>query len=96
MPSPLDQPRSLQEVDRLINEGRAVSRSQARRIVSSRPSSLWLDDSIQFPRLIAEIVATQPLDLDALCESMDLELGDLCELFDRAEEAWTDAKARLA
>jgi hypothetical protein len=47
---------------------------------------------IQFPRLIAEINATQMLDMKALCESMDLEPSDVDELFDRAEEEWERVK----
>lgn len=54
--------------------------------------NLWEDNSIQFPRLLAEIVATQSLDLDALCDSMDLSLSDLDELFERAVLDWEDIK----
>ncbi len=52
----------------------------------------WQDNTIQFPRLIAEIIATQDkLDMPALCESMDLTRHQLDELFDRAQgvfETW--------
>tara|TARA_S200002703_G_scaffold132563_1_gene120420 strand:- start:411 stop:593 length:183 start_codon:yes stop_codon:yes gene_type:complete len=55
--------------------------------------SKWEDNSIQFPRLIAEIVATQEnLDMDELCESMDLEVDDIVELFERAHIAWEEKK----
>lgn len=54
----------------------------------------WYNDSLQFPRLIVEIRATQDLDFQALCESMDLEEDDLDELFDRADRAWEGAKAQ--
>lgn len=53
---------------------------------------LWERNDIQFPRLLAEILATQDLDLNALMESMDLEHGDLMNLFDRAEQKWIDIK----
>ena len=47
--------------------------------------SRWKDNSIQFPRLLAEINATQDsLDMEALCESMDLEQEQIDELFERA------------
>lgn len=61
-----------------------------------RRQSLWLDDSIQFPRLLAEIVATQDnLDIAALCESMDLDPEEVDELFDRAQSAWESHVERL-
>jgi hypothetical protein len=53
---------------------------------------LWDDDSIQFPRLICEIIATQELDLAELGESMDLEPADLNELFERAHVKWEQSK----
>lgn len=53
----------------------------------------WEDDAVQFPRLIAEINATQDrLDIDALAASMDLEPGNVHELFDRADAAWERIK----
>lgn len=53
----------------------------------------WLDDKLQFARLICEIVATQDgLNIDTLCESMDLEPADVQELFDRADLVWEEAK----
>ena len=49
----------------------------------------WEDNSIQFPRLLAEIIATQDnLDMNALAESMDLEVEDVAELFERAQAIW--------
>lgn len=53
----------------------------------------WKNDSIQFPRLLAEIMATQALDLNSLAESMDLSIEEINELFDRADNAWESAKA---
>jgi hypothetical protein len=53
----------------------------------------WADDWIQFPRLLAEICATQDaLDDSALCESMDLTENEVAELFDRAQAAWEAIK----
>lgn len=67
-----------------------------RAIVDVTPTaSPWHDDLVQFPRLLAEIVATQDnLDVDALCESMDLTREQLDELFERANTAWEAAKER--
>ena len=51
--------------------------------------SKWEDDHIQFPRLIAEIIATQEkLDVAALCEAMDISIEELDSLFERAQVAW--------
>lgn len=53
----------------------------------------WDDNVVQFARLIAEIAATQDtLDHGALCESMDLSVDDLNELFERADDVWERAK----
>ena len=51
--------------------------------------SKWEDDHIQFPRLIAEIIATQEkLDVATLCEALDISLEELDSLFERAQVAW--------
>jgi len=57
---------------------------------------LWERDTVQFPRLLAEIMATVDLTDDMLrpvAESMDLELSDVLELFNRAQVAWEQSKA---
>ena len=51
---------------------------------------LWLDDNIQFSRLLSEIYAAglnehQYLDLS---ESMNLGKSQIKEIFERAEAAW--------
>jgi hypothetical protein len=52
----------------------------------------WENNSIQFPRLIAEMEAAgffeQSENLNALLESMDLEMDDLAELIERASTVW--------
>lgn len=53
---------------------------------------IWKRNEIQFPRLIAEIVATQELDLPTLADSMDLSLDSIQELLDRADQVWEAAK----
>ena len=54
---------------------------------------MWDNDLVQFARLLCEIQATQDtLRMDLLCESMDIEMRDLAELFDRAHDVWEHAK----
>jgi len=53
----------------------------------------WQNNGVQFPRLLAEIMATQELDLNSLANSMDLSVDEINELFDRANQAWEDSKA---
>ena len=61
----------------------------------TKKNTKWDDNSIQFPRLLAEISATQPnLDFEALCISMDLEIDDINDIFDRADEAWEEIKLK--
>lgn len=55
----------------------------------------WNNDTLQFPRLLAEISATQELDMQALADSMDLSLDEVNELFDRAGEVWEGIKEGL-
>jgi plasmid maintenance system antidote protein VapI len=58
-------------------------------------NTVWENDNVQFPRLLAEIVATQELDLTALAEAMDLSIEEINELFDRADIAWEMAKRNV-
>lgn len=54
----------------------------------------WNNNANQFPRLLAEIMATQDhLDMAALAESMDLSIEEVSELFDRAQETWEQIKS---
>lgn len=52
----------------------------------------WLDDSIQFPRLLAEINATQIINYGTLEMSTDLTAEEIDQLFNRAEKKWQDIK----
>ena len=57
----------------------------------------WNDNSIQFPRLIAELEAAgafKPSIMRDLSESMDLTVGDISELIDRAQIAWEQIKTK--
>jgi len=57
---------------------------------------VWLDDKVQFARLLCEIVAThEHLEIEALQESMDLGPYEVAELFERADRAWEAAKASV-
>ena len=57
--------------------------------------SLWENDKVQFARLLCEIIATQDnLDLQALCESMDLPLKRVQELFERAHSVFEEEKQK--
>lgn len=56
---------------------------------------LWDRDEIQFPRLLAEMVAIGVPgndDVKELCESMNLEEVDIAELLDRAQAEWERLK----
>lgn len=52
----------------------------------------WMDDSIQFPRLISEIgmVGLTPEQAERICASMDLEREYLGQLFARAAKVWSE------
>ena len=53
-------------------------------------ANLWSDDSVQFPRLLAEINACGLSEgqYNDIAGSMDLPRERVDELFDRAEAAW--------
>lgn len=55
---------------------------------------LWKVNSIQFPRLLAELRAAglTTEQYEKLQDSMDLDLDEIEELFDRAQEAWEEHK----
>lgn len=59
-------------------------------------SSPWQRNDIQFPRLLAEIMAAGAIDENAwtaICQSMDLQTEELRELFDRAQTEWEQIKS---
>jgi hypothetical protein len=56
---------------------------------------VWDDDNIQFPRLIAELEAVlTPEQYREVAESMDLDMPELMELFERARKKWDAIKAK--
>jgi hypothetical protein len=60
------------------------------------PKDIWRDDSIQFPRLLAEIMAVGLTDeqCNNLETSMDIDQDQLLELFDRAQTEWEEIKKK--
>ena len=61
-------------------------------------SDTWNDNSIQFPRLIAEIIANVNIGEDEMADlrnSMDLNQWEVNELFDRAQAEWERIKDKI-
>jgi hypothetical protein len=57
--------------------------------------SLWDNNEIQFARLLCELVANcDDLKLLEVSESMDLDMIDIRQLFDRAHDVWEASKAK--
>jgi hypothetical protein len=64
--------------------------------MNPQPLQLWCDDSIQFPRLIAEINANFRLngeELNDMLESMSITSSQLDDLINRADHTWESYKA---
>lgn len=58
----------------------------------------WLDDSVQFPRLIAELEACGAFTHDVLLDlavSMDLQPSQIAEIIDRAQATFDQLKEKL-
>lgn len=56
----------------------------------------WLNNEVQFARLLCEILATQEyLNYSEMAKSMDLPVERVDELFDRATAVWEKAKAEV-
>jgi hypothetical protein len=64
--------------------------------MATEENTRWLNDKIQFARLLCEInAALDSLDCELLANvttSMDLGISDIKELFARADKAWEHAK----
>ena len=58
----------------------------------------WGDNSIQFPRLLAELQMADAIrdNLSEVCESMDLPLHRVHELLARAQTMWDDISSRTS
>jgi hypothetical protein len=61
------------------------------------PDERWATDSIQFPRLLAEIraIGIYPHQYELLGQSMDLTRDRIDELLERAETEWQKIKERI-
>lgn len=59
------------------------------------PSDPWKNDDIQFPRLLVEVQGVlEAGGYNHLLSSMDLNLSQLNELFERAEDKWEKVKPK--
>lgn len=61
-------------------------------------NTLWINNSVQFARLLSEIYATVPFTEEAwtaLEESMDLHRDQIGELFERADAEWQSIKSKV-
>ena len=58
---------------------------------------VWNDDSVQFPRLLAEInaIGLSEEQYEELGELMDLEVSEINELFNRAISAFENNKRQI-
>jgi hypothetical protein len=58
----------------------------------AKKMSKWEDNSIQFPRLIAEAEAAglwcDKVGVQLMCESMDLDTEEVFEIIERAQTVW--------
>lgn len=60
------------------------------------PVEVWDDNSVQFPRLIAEVRSLLTVEqIQELSLSMDLSFSDLGELFLRADREWCKSKDKV-
>ena len=74
----------------------SVKQPGLEREFNESPKDKWECNDIQFPRLLAEIQATQEnLDLQVLAEAMDLNVEDVEEIFDRANTSWESIKRAI-
>lgn len=64
--------------------------------IDAKPRSPWHDNSIQFPRLLAEVWAViDETTLKEILKSTDLKREDVVELFERSEKEWERIKNEL-
>jgi hypothetical protein len=55
----------------------------------------WKNTRLQAVRVVGEILSTQTIDYNALCESMDISKEDLTSLLDRIADEWDTIKSQL-
>ncbi len=57
---------------------------------------MWKNNEIQFARLLCELVAAnESLAIEEVARSMDLEVEEVDELFERAHEVFEEAKENI-
>jgi len=69
--------------------------AETAKLKATQQSNLWSRNDIQFPRLLAELVATDaftPQVMEQLRESMDLTDKQIGEVLDRAQSEWEQIK----
>jgi hypothetical protein len=60
--------------------------------------NLWNNDTVQFARLISELEAAGAFTnnvVETLCESMDLSVGEIDEIVERAQNSFDEVKSNL-
>lgn len=66
--------------------------------ISTNAEKNWMNNDIQFPRLIAELDAVGAFGdeymMDWLCDSMDLDREQIIEVVERASQVWDNIKER--
>ena len=70
-----------------------------KKIAIRSPDKNWKNNDIQFPRLLAEMVAAgipTEAQMQEICESMDLLPDQVDDILDRAQEVWDDIKKRTS
>ena len=95
--------KELELGDDILEDSLAPSHAIASKadVILSVSPALWDDDRVQFARLLCELVANWFDDMSAgdviksTAESMDLSVGEVNELFDRAEKVWEEAKKKV-
>lgn len=87
-------PRIASALERIAT---AIEENATAPALSTDQTASWENDSVQFPRLIAEIkgVGLSSEQVQELCTSMDLKKEDIYDLLERAEATWEDIKSRV-
>lgn len=90
-----DVPEDADDTDTLIDALDRQFPSAQRPAVEADPDANWRNDAIQFPRLLAELMAVlRPDDYGEVAAAMDLSTAQVHELFDRAQTTWDHIKGR--
>lgn len=83
----------VDQVSELLDRAKAYQAAGAAgQPVDVDDCSVWEKDSVQFPRLIDEVMATQEFDILALVKAMDCSRIEVDALIDSAREDWDAIK----